>query len=414
MSKISLTQPEDLGLSAEQLARIEQHFQSQYIDKGKIVGCSTLVARAGKVCYFKQQGLSDRERNTPMSEDTLFRIYSMSKPITSIALMQLYEQGKFALTDPVHRFIPEFKGLGVYTTGSFPTFMTKPCQNPMTIKDLFMHTSGLTYDFLRSTNIDHAYRKRHIGWAYKDNTLKDMIDELAKLPLEFEPGTAWNYSVSVDVMGYIIEQISGQTLESYLQEHIFTPLGMNDTSFSIPIDKQDRFSSCYLRGADKELILQDDGQESDYRNRVFFSGGGGLISSMGDYLKFCEMLRNRGEYRNVEGELGRMIGSRTLDYMTRNHIPDNQDMVDFGTGTFTEARYEGIGFGLGFATKVDGVKNSTLGSEGTFFWSGAASTLFWIDPEEDLVVIFMSQFMPSATFNFRDQLLSLVYPALTD
>jgi CubicO group peptidase (beta-lactamase class C family) len=410
MSKqIEVHLPEDVGLNSTQLNRIEQHLQSQYIDKGKIAGCSTLVARAGKVCYFKQQGLSDIERKTPMAEDTLFRIYSMTKPITSIALMQLYEQGKFSLTDPVHRFIPEWKNLGVYQAGSFPLFQTTLCRNPMTIKDLFMHTSGLTYDFLKASNIDHAYRKLKIGFPFKENILQTMIDDLAKLPLEFEPGTRWNYSVSVDVMGYLIEKISGESLPDYFRKNIFKPLGMNDTSFSISDEKQDRFSSCYYRDFNKNLVLQDDGQKSEYRNRIFFSGGGGLISSMHDYHQFAEMLRNRGELNDK-----RIIGSRTLDYMTRNHLPDNQDMSKFATGTFSETAYEGVGFGLGFATKLDAAKNSNLASEGEFFWGGAASTIFWVDPEEDLVVIFMTQFMPSATFNFRGQLQSIIYPALSD
>lgn len=401
--------PEELGLSGKQLDYIDQHLKNQYIDKRKIAGCSTLVARAGKVCYFRQQGLRDIERNTPMTQDTLFRIYSMSKPITSIALMQLFEQGKFALNDPVHRFIPEWKNLGVYKAGAFPLFESTPCMNAMTIKDLFMHTSGLSYDFLRLTNIDYAYRKLKIGFPYKANTLQTMIDDLAKLPLEFEPGTRWNYSVATDVLGYLIEKLSGLSLPEYFQKYIFDPLGMSDTSFSISEEKQSRFGSCYYRGANKELVLQDDGQESAYRKRVFFSGGGGLISSMQDYWRFCEMLRNRGE---LDGQ--RIIGSRTLEYMTRNHLPDNADMSAFATGSFSETAYEGVGFGLGFACKVDAAKNGNLGSEGEFFWGGAASTLFWVDPLEDLVVIFMTQFMPSATFNFRGQLQSIIYPALND
>ncbi len=410
MSKLfDIHSPESLGLSSAQLAHIEKHLQSQYIDKEKISGCSTLVARGGKVCYFKQQGLRDIERNKPVEEDTLFRIYSMTKPITSIALMQLLEQGKISLHDPVHRFIPEFKNLRVFKSGAYPLFISEPCRKHMTIKDLLMHTSGLTYDFLRATNIDYAYRKKHIGFAHEQNTLQTMIDDLAKLPLEFEPGERWNYSVSVDVMGYLIEKISGESLPDYFQKNIFDPLGMVDTSFSISEEKQPRFASCYFRDYKKQLKLQDDGQNSDYKNRVFFSGGGGLISSMHDYWRFCEALRNRGE---LDGN--RIIGSRTLEYMTRNHLPDNQDMSVFATGTFSETAYEGIGFGLGFACKVDGAKNGNLGSEGEFFWGGAASTIFWVDPKEDLVVIFMTQFMPSQTFNFRGQLQSIIYPALID
>ena len=409
MSSIEIHSPESSGLSSKQLAHLEKHFSSQYIDQKKISGCSTLIARGGKVCYFKQQGLRDIERKKPMTEDTLFRIYSMTKPITSIAMMQLYEQGKFSLLDPVHRFIPQWKNLGVYKAGAFPSFQSEPCQRPMTIRDLMMHTSGLTYDFLRATNVDHAYRKKQIGYPYKDNVLQTMIDDLAKLPLEFQPGTRWNYSVATDVLGYLIEKISGQSLPDYLQKNIFNPLGMEDSSFSISDENVDRFSSCYARNYKKELVLQDDALESDFKNRVFFSGGGGLISSMHDYYQFCRMLLNRGE---LNGQ--RIIASRTLDYMTRNHLPDGKDMSSFATGTYSETPYQGVGFGLGFANKIDAVKNGNLGSEGAFFWGGAASTAFWVDPKEELIVIFMTQLMPSTTFNFRGQLQALIYPAIVD
>jgi CubicO group peptidase (beta-lactamase class C family) len=401
--------PADAGMNEAQLNRIEQHLQQQYLANGKISGCSTLIARNGQLCYFKAQGLRDRERNKPMEEDTLFRIYSMSKPITSIAMMQLYEQGKFSLTDPVHRFIPEWKNLEVYKGGAWPLFMTEPCRTPMTIRDLFMHTSGLTYDFLRATNVDYAYRKKQIGFPYKDNTLQTMIDDLAKLPLEFQPGTRWNYSVATDVLGYLIEKISGESLPDYLQKNIFSPLGMNDTCFSITEKNMDRFASCYTRNYKKQLVLQDDCQESDYRNRVFFSGGGGLISSMHDYYQFCRMLLNGGE---LNGQ--RIIGSRTLDYMTRNHLPGNQDMAAFATGTYSETPYQGVGFGLGFANSLDTTRNGNIGSEGAFYWGGAASTLFWIDPKEELIVIFMTQLIPSTTFNFRGQLQAMIYPAIVE
>ncbi len=406
---MKIVKPAKVGMNEKQLQRIEQHLHEQYVSQGKIAGCSTLIARKGELCYFKAQGLSDRERNKPMQEDTLFRIYSMTKPITSIAMMQLYEQGKFSLLDPVDQFIPQWKNMGVYKAGSFPLFETEPCLKPLTIRDLLMHTSGLTYDFLRATNIDYAYRKKQIGFPYKDNVLQTMIDDLAKLPLEFQPGTRWNYSVATDVIGYLIEKISGQSLPDYLQKNIFNPLGMKDTGFSISDENVERFSSCYARNDKKELVLQDDAQKSDYKNRIFYSGGGGLISSTHDYYQFCRMLLNRGE---LDGE--RIIGSRTLDYMTRNHLPDGKDLSNFATGTYSETPYHGVGFGLGFANKLDATKNANLDSEGAFFWGGAASTAFWVDPKEELIVIFMTQLIPSTTFNFRGQLQALIYPAIVD
>jgi CubicO group peptidase (beta-lactamase class C family) len=351
----------------------------------------------------------DRERNKPMQEEALFRIYSMSKPITSVALMMLHEQGKFALTDPVHRFIPQWRDLQVYKTGSLPLFQTEPCERPMNVRDLLMHTSGLTYGFMNATNVDHAYRKLGVQMVRPGYTLQNMVDELAGLPLEFSPGTAWNYSVSTDVLGHLVEVLSGQSLPDYLREHLFEPLGMVDTGFNIEPDKEDRFTACYERNFKKEMVLQDDPAASSYRERSFFSGGGGLISSMPDYYRFCEMLRRGGE---LNGQ--RLLGPRTIEFMTRNHLPGGASMDRFARGSFSETSYEGMGFGLGFASRIDPVRSGSMGSVGEYFWGGMASTVFWVDPVEDLVVIFMTQLIPSGTFNFRGQLQSLVYSALVD
>ena len=277
----------------------------------------------------------------------------------------------------------------------------------MTIRDLFMHTSGLTYDFMRASNIDYAYRKLQVGKPSPDYTLQDMIDQLAQLPLEFSPGERWNYSLATDVLGYLVEVISGQSLPDYLRAVIFEPLGMDDTSFEIQPDKVDRFASCYERNLNKEMVLEDDGQDSKFSKLSFYSGGGGLLSTVGDYYRFCQMLLNGG---SLDGK--RVIGSRTLAFMTRNHLPGGADMSQFATGGFSESAYEGVGFGLGFATKVDPVRNGYPGSTGSFFWGGLASTLFWVDPAEELVVVFMTQLMPSSTFNFRGQLENIIYGAL--
>lgn len=353
--------------------------------------------------------MADVERQTPVALDTIFRIYSMTKPITSVALMMLLEQGKFALTDPVHRYIPQWRDLRVYKTGSYPNFETVPCDRPMQVRDLLTHTSGLTYDFMRATNIDYAYRKLQVGFHTPGYTLEKMIEQLAELPLEFSPGERWNYSVATDVLGYLVQQLAGMPLDDYFRQHIFQPLGMVDTGFEIAPDKEVRFASCYGRGPDKQLFLYDDGQASSYRERSFLGGGGGLVSTAGDYLRFCQMLLNGG---SLEG--ARILGPRTIDFMRRNQLPGGVDMSVFATGSFSETAYEGVGFGLGFAEKLDPVANGGLGSAGCYYWGGMASTLFWVDPAEELIVVFMTQLVPSSIFNFRGQLESLVYPALTD
>ena len=404
---LDLVTPESVGLDSGQLSRVSEHLSKRYVEPGKIPGSITLVARRGQPCYLDIQGQRDLERATPMTEDSILRIYSMSKPITSLAMMTLHERGLFSLDDPVHRFIPAWRDLRVWRAGSLPLFETEPTRRSMTIRDLFMHTSGLTYDFMRATNIDYAYRKLQVGLVRPGYTLQNMIDELGQLPLEFSPGERWNYSLSTDVLGYLVEVISGQSLSDYLRSVIFEPLGMNDTHFEIPKDKVNRFASCYTRNFKKGIDLTDDGQDSEFANRSFHSGGGGLVSTVPDYYRFCQMLLGGG---TVDGT--RIIGSRTLAFMTRNHLPGGADMAEFATGGFSESEYEGVGFGLGFANSLDPVRNGHPNSAGSFYWGGLASTLFWVDPTEELVVIFMTQLIPSRTFNFRGQLENIIYAAL--
>ena len=399
--------PESVGINGEQLARVGEHLRARYVEPGKIPGSITLVARRGQVCYLDVAGRRDVERDTPMAADTIVRIYSMTKPVTSVALMTLYERGLFSLDDPVHRFIPAWKKLLVRKAGSYPLFVTEPCERPMTIRDLLMHTSGLTYDFMHASNVDAAYRELSVGLPRRGYTLQQMVDQLATLPLEFSPGQRWNYSVATDVLGYLIEVISGQSLPEYMRSAIFEPLGMVDTGFEIPADKVDRLASCYERNLQKEVVLQDDCRDSHFARRTFWSGGGGLLSTAGDYYRFCQMLLNGGSH---EGR--RVIGSRTLQFMTRNHLPGGLDMSQFATGSFSETAYGGVGFGLGFANKLDPVRNGFPASVGSYFWGGLASTLFWVDPLEDMVVVFLTQLIPSSTFNFRGQLESIIYAAL--
>jgi CubicO group peptidase (beta-lactamase class C family) len=403
---VNRVKPESVGVDAAQLEYIETHLKQHYIDAGKIPGSLTLVARKGQVCYLEASGQRDVARGIAMTEDTIFRIYSMTKPITSLALMTLYERGKFSLNDPVHRFIPAWKDLRVRKAGSYPLFETQACRRPMTIRDLLMHTSGLTYDFMRASNIDYAYRKLGVGNPNPGYTLEDMIEQLAQLPLEFSPGERWNYSLSTDVLGYLVAVISGMSFPDYLQQQIFEPLGMVDTSFEISPDKVDRLACCYERGQ-QQMVLNDDSQASHFAQRSFYSGGGGLLSTIQDYYHFCQMLEHGG---SLDGK--RIIGSRTLAYMTQNHLPGGVDMSQFATGSFSETGYEGVGFGLGFAQKVNPVNNGFPASRGSYFWGGLASTLFWVDPAEQLTVIFMTQLIPSSSYNFRGQLESIVYGAL--
>jgi CubicO group peptidase (beta-lactamase class C family) len=408
------TRPETLGLSSDRLARIDAHLKSRYVDPGKIAGALTLVARRGEIAHLSPVGLMDRERGKSMTEDTIFRIYSMTKPITSVALMMLLEQGHFQLDDAVHKLIPvpAWRDLRVYQIGNHPEFLTAPCERPMTVRDLLRHTSGLTYGFMERTNVDAAYRKLGIGSIDKpfDGTLQDMVQLLATLPLEFSPGTAWNYSVSTDVLGYLVEVLSGEPFDQYLRRHIFEPLGMPDTAFHVPAQEVDRFAACYDRGPGKKLRLQDDPSTSPYLGAPkLLSGGGGLVSTAADYLRFCRMLLAGGELDGL-----RLLGPRTIEFMTRNHLPDGKDLTDLSVGAFSETPYEGTGFGLGFSVKLDPVRSGVIGSVGEYAWGGAASTIFWIDPAEDLIVIFLTQLMPSATFNFRGQLQSIIYSAIID
>jgi CubicO group peptidase (beta-lactamase class C family) len=398
------TAPEAAGFSKARLERITGHLERNYIEPGKIAGCQVVVARHGDVAYFRSLGLMDRERNKPMADDTIFRIYSMTKPITSIALMQLYEQGYFQLNDPVHRVIPAWRDQKVYAGGEGEHMTLENPASPMTFRHVLSHTSGLSYG-ATAHPVDKVYRANKVR-RDQGETLQSFVDKLANVPLHFHPGTQWMYSYSTDVCGHLVEALSGATLDRYFEDNIFGPLGMTDTAFHVPAEKVERFAANYERAPDKSLKLIDDPVASTYLEKPsFFSGGGGLTGTTSDYLKFCEMLRSRGK---LNGE--RIIGSRTLDLMTRNHLTGG-DLSTMAVGAFSETAYDGVGFGLGFAMSLDAVATGAMG-EGDYYWGGAASTIFWVDPAEDLVVVFMTQLMPSATFNFRGQLKNIIYSSL--
>jgi CubicO group peptidase (beta-lactamase class C family) len=383
----------------------------RYIDAGKIAGTLTLVARRGQVAYLEPLGHLEIERRRPVTADAVWRIYSMTKPITSVGLMMLYEEGRFQLDDPVHRFIPSWQNLRVFVGGNYPTFKTAPVERPMTIRDLLSHTSGLTYGFMERTNVDAAYRQLGVADQTRSGyTLQDMVETLAELPLEFSPGTRWNYSVATDVVGHLIEVISGQRLDAYLRERILDPLGMRDTGFVLQDEQVARFAANYERQGDGSLKMIDNPEQSSYHKRSFFSGGGGLLSTAPDYFRFTSMLQNMGELEGI-----RLLGRKTVELMTMNHLPGGQDLTDLAqAGMFTETAYAGVGFGLGFSVAQSPARAQILGSAGEFAWGGAASTAFWIDPAEDLIVIFMTQLMPSSSYPLRRELRVLSYAALID
>lgn len=395
------------GLNTDRLQRITDHLHHNYIDPQKIAGCQLSITRHGHPAYHCSLGLMDIERNKPMRDDAIFRIYSMSKPITSIALMQLYERGLFQLNDPIHRLLPSWRDQQVYVSGSGAEMELTPSPTPISFKHVMSHTAGLSYGNTRHP-IDARYRELGLN-RDRDQTLAQFVDTMGKAPLFFTPGTRWRYSYATDVCGRLVELLSGQPLETYLKEHIFAPLGMRDTAFSVPAEHRDRFAANYQRSADKTLSLIDDPHTSAYLSTTDFpSGGGGLVGTSADYLRFCEMLRCQGA---LDGE--RVIGSRTLKLMHDNHLPGGQDLAGLAVGAFSETAYEGVGFGLGFAKTLSQVAAGSLGPS-DYYWGGAASTIFWVDPIEDLCVVFMTQLMPSATFNFRGQLKNILYSAIED
>lgn len=402
--------PESVGLSSERLARIDGFLQSRYIDTGKLPCALTMVRRRGEIAHVSVLGSADVERNRKLEFDALFRIYSMTKPITSIAFMMLVEEGLASLDEPVHRVIPDWRNLGVYVSGELGAFQTRPTEAPMRMIDLLRHTSGLTYGFQMRTEVDRAYREKKIGEFSTAGGLTQMIGDLAGVPLEFSPGEAWNYSVSTDVLGYLVEKISGLKFSEFLRQRIFEPLGMHDTAFHAPESEWNRLTACYARTMSGRVVLQDDPKTSHYRAPPQLeSGGGGLVSTASDYMKFCTMLLNGGE---LAGK--RIIGPKTLQLMTVNHLPDGKELIECSRSLFSEAVFAGLGFGLGFSMTTDLARTQNLGSPGEYFWGGMASTAFWIDPAEDLAVVFMTQLMPSTSYPIRRELRTLVYSAIDE
>ncbi len=338
----------------------------------------------------------------------------MTKPITSVAAMMLYEEGGFQLTDPVSRYIPSFANTRVFTGGSDIAFTTEPVTEPMRIWHLLTHTSGLTYGFHRAHPVDAIYRARGFEWGSpRDTDLAGICDLFADMPLLFQPGSEWNYSVSTDVLGRIVEVVSGQSLDEFFAERIFRPLGMTDTSFWAGPEEAGRLGALYNR-VDGKLGRIDAMGKAALREPAYFSGGGGLVSSAADYHRFTEMLLHRPDSPAGELDGARLLSPRTVAYMTMNHLPGHADLDSFGRPLYAESVFQGVGFGLGFAVQLDPAASKTLCSAGEFNWGGAASTTFWVDPAEQLTVSFFTQFMPSSVYPIRPQLRQLVYQALVD
>jgi CubicO group peptidase (beta-lactamase class C family) len=404
-----MSKAKSAGFSKERLGRIETLLQQKYLSAGRMPGAQVLIARDGETIHQTVLGLADVERGTKLTDDTVYRIYSMTKPVACVALMTLVEEGLIALDDPVAKHIPAWKDLGVYSAGLGP-YLTTPPARPMQVVDLMRHTSGLTYGFQSRTNVDAAYRKLKLAEHHGDTDLDGMIAQLAELPLEFSPGEAWNYSVSTDVVGYLVQKVAGKPLSQALQERIFDPLQMADTGFFVREDQRARFAACYNATPKGGLKLQDDPRTSPYlKPPALESGGGGLVSTAADYMRFANMLVNGGE---LEG--ARILSPMTIRLMASNHLPGGRDLTEMSRSLFSEATNEGVGFGLGFAVVFDPPKTLIPCSMGEFYWGGAASTAFWVDPVEKVTVVFMTQLLPSSTYPIRRELRTLVYSALME
>ena len=407
MDSLLQAKPEDVGLSSARLARIDD-WRERIVADGKVAGATTLVARRGKVVHLASSGLADIERGTAMTPATVHRFYSMTKPLTSAAIMMLYEEGRFQLDDPVTRFLPYFANQRVCTGASRGKLETVPAERDITFRDLLTHTSGLTYGFMESTAVDALYREKGIDFGAADSSLGAAVEALAALPLIAQPGSEWNYSVSTDVLGYLVEVISGRPFAQFLHERLIDPLGMADTDFYVKRANAGRFAANYARGRDGKLALIDDPGDSRFlRPTKVPSGGGGLVSTAADYWRFCRMMLRKGELDGV-----RYLGRKTVELMMMNHL--RGDMAAMGQPRWSESTAEGIGFGLGFSVTLEPARAQIVGTPGECAWGGAASTAFWIDPAEDMAVIFLTQLMPSTTWPFRRELRVLSYQAVID
>lgn len=400
------SKPGALGFDKIRLSRI-QNWMDRYVAERKFPGSSLLIARNGEIVWLSSAGKRSVEQDLAFETDSIVRIYSMTKPVTSVALMMLAEQGLFHLDAPIDRYLPEFSDCHALIEGATALDQVEPVPAP-TIHQLLTHTSGLTYGFNTGV-LSEAYTDRMIGFGPASGPLEHAVKEAAELPLAFQPGKRWEYSIGIDVIGRIIEIVSGNTLDVFFQDEILGPLGMTDTGFSVPDKKIDRFASCYTPVEDNPLHLVDQPEDSNYRTDkvTTFSGGGGLVSTLSDYFRFTEMLRLGGSLGKV-----RLLSPRTVAFMKTNHL--DGDIASMGPKSFAEMPMDGIGFGIGGSIALNPALARSAGSVGDYSWGGMASTLFWIDPVEHLSVVFFTQLMPSNTYPNRPELKALVHAALVD
>ena len=398
-------------ISLKKLNRIGDHLLSNYVPNN-FPGCSILVSHNLNEVYYFQTGLVNIKRKRKLERDSIFRIYSMTKPITSLGIMILLEKGKISISDEVEKYIPEWKDMSVYQSGNFDNLITETPKDKMTIKHLLMHMSGLTYDFEETSFVQKIYLKEGIKIARSKEkfTSDEYINKLSEIPLAFSPGDYFNYSISTDILGFIIERITNQNLDIFFKKNIFEPLKMNNTFFQIPESKVKRLSNCYIYDSQaNRYIVEDDFEKSSYINKPSsFSGGGGLLSTIDDYMKFCNFLQNNNHDKELD-----IVGSRTLEFMMSNHLEEQVDLSDIAKGKWGTRLGKGIGFGLGGSVVIDPIKNMSLRSEGEFSWGGAASTLFWVDRKEKISVIFMTQMLGNPySDKLRSEIRNLVYQAL--
>ena len=397
--------PESVGFSSQRLSRVNKMMQG-YIDDGKLASGLTMLARHGETFHFEPYGVLDLESGVPVERDTLFRIYSMTKPITSAAVMMLYEEGHFSLDDPVGKFIPELASLKVYDGMGETGMRLVDQQSPITIRHLLTHTSGLSYGFHQDSPVEAMYREADI--TDPDSTMQDMVEKLGKLPLVTQPGAKWRYSNATDVLGYLVEVVSGLPFDRYLQDNVLDPLGMQDTSFYVAEENLDRLATVYGASTNGKIAPLDNPMVNRQRRpHTLFSGGGGLVSTGSDYMRFCQMLLNGGAFGDQ-----RLLAPKTVEMMRSNHLTD--DLKPFAVGQSNASDTKGCGFGLGFRVVMDIAQHGIIGSNGIYSWGGAASTVFWIDPQEDLVAILLTQFMPSSYYPLRREFQIATYQALVE
>ncbi len=403
------TDPAEVGLDTARLRRLDRRL-ARWVDDGQLPGFLVTVARHGRLVHVGKYGSRNVEAGLPVEDDTRWRIFSMTKPVTSVAAMMLYEEGAFELNDPIAKWLPEFAETRVYVAGSAQKPVTQPQMEPIRVWHLLTHTSGLTYGFHHAHPVDAIYRAMGHEWGTpRGADSAEVTRQWASAPLVFQPGTEWNYGVSTDVLGRLVEVISGQPLDEFFASRIFAPLGMQDTSFGLR-DGDDVDSLARLYGAvPNGFAFLEAFDSAAHSQPAFLSGGGGLVSTAGDYLRFLELLRRGGSYDG-----GRLLGSRTIAHMTRNHLPGNQDLETFGRPLFAETPLRGVGFGLGFSMVIDPTRYGVVASTGDFSWGGAASTAFYVDPVEDLTVTFYTQVLPSSTLPIRNYLRALVNQSLID